>query len=1175
MISGSPSNNTFDRREPIPGYRTTDLLGRGGYGEVWKSIAPGGISKAVKIIYGDADPTKADAELRALARIKDVRHPLLLSIERIEMCEGNLVIVTELADGSLKDRFLKLRQAQSVGVPQDELLRYISDAAEALDYLYENYSLQHLDVKPENILLLSGRAKLGDFGLVKNLYERSASLVGGLTPTYAPPELFEGKPNRHSDQYGLAIVYTHMLTGMLPFPAGSTAQLAAAHLRGVPDLAALPRAQRPVIARALSKDPTQRFPNCMALIEALRESLRAEDPASSTIGRSAHKVPVPPTPQVRAAGGPAVQSSVSKTQVVASPVAAPAAAAVPDDTKSASGHTDNATPVSHEAAPVVLIGVGGMGVEVLARLVDRLNDRYGPSKQWPAVEMIVLDSHTRSVTSRFREQDLDRVHVVPIPLKSADSFGSQTAETLKWLGRRWFYNIPRDLTTNGYRPLGRLALVSNGPRVQTALKKVIGQAAQQTSANGQAPRVTVVAAVGGGTGSGAVPDLAYAVRSELKRQGLPHERLQGVLLHATPPSHSERDKSRANAQALLRELHHYSVPGGHYPGEKHLNAAPFHGDNAAFGELLMFQLGDGLGQTDWELAVEQTAEFLYAANFTPATNHLHPQPGSAAGHDAIAPLQGHRAQIVALGAGGSTTLSDTVRTASEDVLGFWRQGRRPPTADHTSVNAKTLRLAALALPVDNDTAETDAAVQKQFQQCQFDTEHLLADATEVIELENGGSVEQFLSNLIDQAWNVVPASGSASTRAAALLAVIDRCLQSNFQEELADLGDEQLFLQIVGRLAARSSGRIKALFGWILKMVDTPDQRLDGARRNALSIQRQLQALQATALKQAATKTDASQELGNTLRSEEFHRPERRGIVSWIRPSNPDQKLRDELKAYAGIRLDEFLLRVTAKMARIVDAEVVTLVEQLDRLSRDLARLSSPIPESKQLSGADDGGSTNSSTIVLAYRNMLREQLHLHRFEIARNIDEAAQSQFVAHGKELRKYLDPVADLHQALWQPLVQLSRRSVMDCTQEINRQLLSGTRPECASMRKVLELLRDKLMTADDEPADLTTKCLVIPEGTEASALGKLSQQTKIVEGSLIDITLCVIERGVPLSDLADELTDGVEMYKDLGSRLLSRVDINWRDLDDSAQPSISQDSHDFSAQPIEPTAVLPVH
>lgn len=1175
MIAGSPLRNQFDRREPIPGYKTTDLLGRGGYGEVWKTIAPGGISKAVKIIYGDADPSQAETELRALARIKDVRHPLLLSIERIEMCEGNLVIVTELADGSLKDRFVQLRQAQSVGVPQTELLRYIGDTAEALDYLYESYSLQHLDVKPENILILSGRAKLGDFGLVKNLYERSASLIGGLTPTYAPPELFEGKPNRNSDQYGLALVYTHMLTGSLPFPNGNTAQMAAAHLHGVPDLSALPRAQRPVIARALSKDPALRFASCTELVNALKDALRTEEaaapraPAPVTtptvalpVQNAAAPLPVhPPTPQVRSAAPPVVASTVKDQPAEAAP--------------------ERQTPSQQEYSgdrldPTILIGVGGLGVEVLTRLVDRLNDRYGPSSQWPPVEIIVLDSHTRSLTSRFREQDLDRVHVVPIPIKAADAYGSQTNELLKWLGRRWFYNIPRDLTTNGYRPLGRLALVSNGARVRTALSNVIGRIAQQSAATGRAPRVTLVGGVGGGTGSGALPDLTYAVRSELKRRGLPDETVQGLLLHATPRSQAERDKSRANAYALLRELHHYSAPGSHYPGEPSLGVGPFHGDNQAFGDTLLFQLGEGLGQTEWELAAEQTAEFLYAANFTAAEQRLHAVRAEAAATGAAVPLRAHRAQVTALGAGGSTTIAEAVRIASEDVIGFWREGRRPPMSPTTSVNVKTLKLAALAATSDGDAAATEAAVRKQFQQCQVDVAHLRADATEVIRLESGLPTDQFLTNLVDQALVVTKDRENGTSRAKAVIELLDRCLQGDSPDGLENAGDDQLFLQVVGRLNVRARSRFNSLCSWVHRMVNAADQRLDGARRCALAIQRELQVVHDAAVADAVVQSKSAEALASSLISDEFHKPERRGIVSWTRRKSPEEKLQAALLNYAGVRLNEFLLRVTAKIIRIFDAEVTTLVEQLDRLSRDLGRLIALTPRANHTDTPDESDLTQSSTIVLAYRNMLREQLRLRRYEIAQNVDTYLESQFSEQGHELCKFLDPVVDLQPVVWRPLVQASRRAVLNCVQDINRQLLavSQTQSQSPSMNKVLQLLRARLLATTNGDTPLTAQCLVIPVGTDATALGSLSPQTTIVEGPLTDVTLCTIEDHAPLSQLAAELTGGVSMYKELGSRLQTRIDIEWRDLDELAPAPWDHDYQQLSPHGIVPTAPLPV-
>ena len=180
------------------------------------------------------------AELKALSRIKEVRHPFLLSLERIEVIDGQLIIVTELADASLMNRFEECVASGRPGIPRDELLIYMSDAADALDFMRENFSLQHLDIKPENLLILSGRVKVGDFGLVKDIQDVAVSMVGGLTPVYAAPEVFGGHPSLHSDQYSLAIVYQELLTGVLPFSGHDHGQLATQHQCGSPRLAPLP-----------------------------------------------------------------------------------------------------------------------------------------------------------------------------------------------------------------------------------------------------------------------------------------------------------------------------------------------------------------------------------------------------------------------------------------------------------------------------------------------------------------------------------------------------------------------------------------------------------------------------------------------------------------------------------------------------------------------------------------------------------------------------------------------------------------------------------------------------------------------------------------------------------------------------------------------------------------------
>jgi serine/threonine protein kinase len=250
--------------EPIPGYRLVQRLGRGGFGEVWKAEGPEG-PVALKFIPRAEQGAKV--EWRSLEVLRHLTHPNLLGIYATWQLADFFVVAAELADGTLLDRMQEDRGQGLLGIPRDELLGYLRDAAEGVDYLQKRY-IQHRDIKPQNLLLVRGRVKVGDFGLSRLLAHSITGHTGSLTLAYAAPEFFDGRTTRYSDQYSLAVTYCQLRGGRLPFE-GTPAAVVASHLHRRPDLSMLPAEERPAVARALAKRPQDRWPSCGAFVEAV------------------------------------------------------------------------------------------------------------------------------------------------------------------------------------------------------------------------------------------------------------------------------------------------------------------------------------------------------------------------------------------------------------------------------------------------------------------------------------------------------------------------------------------------------------------------------------------------------------------------------------------------------------------------------------------------------------------------------------------------------------------------------------------------------------------------------------------------------------------------------------------------------------------------------------------
>ena len=272
-------------QEIIPGYTLEEHLGSGGFGRVWRAKAPGGFRVALKCVWLGSD--RSESELRGLANLTELRHLHLLGMFGYWSTQGWLVVGSELAEGTLADLLANIQKEGPPSLQPNQILGHFHDAAEGLDFLHTlEKPLVHGDIKPSNLLVLGGRCKLGDFGLVRQVTVGSPMLGGGLTVRFAAPEALLGYPLPASDQYSLALTYCH-LRGITPFD-GSGLGLAKAHLDGQPDLTGLAKAEAEVIAKALSKKSSDRFPNCCAFVTALEEAAKSSNTETTPPKGSSH-----------------------------------------------------------------------------------------------------------------------------------------------------------------------------------------------------------------------------------------------------------------------------------------------------------------------------------------------------------------------------------------------------------------------------------------------------------------------------------------------------------------------------------------------------------------------------------------------------------------------------------------------------------------------------------------------------------------------------------------------------------------------------------------------------------------------------------------------------------------------------------------------------------------------
>ncbi len=263
----------------LAGYKVGELIGRGGMGVVYRAEHLRlGRRAALKIVAPELaeNPAFRDRFAREARAAATLEHAHVVPVYDAGEADGELYLAMRLVEGG--DLATELTARGALDPPR--ALALCGQMAGALDAAHA-VGLIHRDVKPANVLLEDRQAYLTDFGLAFGPTSGESSPGGDLVGTihYAAPEQIQGRPlDGRADQYALAAVLHHCLTGKPPFPRPSDKGVLRAHLRDAPPRASelrqgLPPELDEVLARGLDKVPKRRFASCSALMSAAAEAL--------------------------------------------------------------------------------------------------------------------------------------------------------------------------------------------------------------------------------------------------------------------------------------------------------------------------------------------------------------------------------------------------------------------------------------------------------------------------------------------------------------------------------------------------------------------------------------------------------------------------------------------------------------------------------------------------------------------------------------------------------------------------------------------------------------------------------------------------------------------------------------------------------------------------------------
>jgi serine/threonine-protein kinase len=259
--------------EQIGDYTLDGELGRGAHGVVYRAHhrRRPDTPVALKVVENRGNLDRLLLEPAILAQL---RHPCIVGLEDYFLRGDDLVVALELIEGE----DLKTLLDRGVTFTRDDIRDFLVQLGSALAEAHAK-NIIHRDLKPSNVLLVrtGGRPRfvLTDFGIGQRAEGIQVKKHAGGTFFFMAPEQLRGRPSPQSDLWALGVVAYRLLTGRLPFPGPTLAELSNQILYAAPPPPSevcrepVDPQLEAVILRLLDKSLQERFASAEELLQAL------------------------------------------------------------------------------------------------------------------------------------------------------------------------------------------------------------------------------------------------------------------------------------------------------------------------------------------------------------------------------------------------------------------------------------------------------------------------------------------------------------------------------------------------------------------------------------------------------------------------------------------------------------------------------------------------------------------------------------------------------------------------------------------------------------------------------------------------------------------------------------------------------------------------------------------